>query len=240
MMVQRIYTGTGDQGETGLFGGSRVAKSNLRVSAYGAVDELNAMIGWTLSQVREPVITERLPMLQPDLFAIGAHLATVVRPGARTPKLPPLPAPRIAELEQWIDDAEGELPELRAFVMPGGSSGGAALHVARTVCRRAERDVIRLARSSGDSGDFGDSGESGDSAHAGNSGDSAHAGSSGDSAHAGGSGDSAHSADSADAHGVDSSIIVYLNRVSDLLFVWARRENLHAGAEEEQWLPGSG
>jgi cob(I)alamin adenosyltransferase len=196
MMVQRIYTGTGDEGDTGLFGGGRVPKSNPRVEAYGAVDELNATLGWALSQATEPVIKERLTRLQPDLFAIGAHLATVVRPGARQPKLPPLPEARIAELEQWIDEAETELPELRAFVMPGGSAGGAALHVARTVCRRAEREVVRLARTAGES---------------------------------------------AEPHGgVPASIIVYLNRVSDLLFVWARRENRHAGADEQQWLPESG
>ncbi|HSK20449.1 MAG TPA: cob(I)yrinic acid a,c-diamide adenosyltransferase [Longimicrobiales bacterium] len=195
-MVQRIYTGTGDEGETGLFGGGRVPKSNPRVAAYGAVDELNAMIGWAISQAREPVIASRLPLLQPDLFAIGAHLATVVRPGARQPKLPPLPEQRIADLERWIDEAEAELPELRAFVMPGGSPGGAALHVARTVCRRAEREVVRLARAAGEAADpYG---------------------------------------------GVAASIIVYLNRVSDLLFVWARRENRHAGIDEEQWLPDSG
>lgn len=195
MMVQRIYTGTGDEGDTGLFGGGRVPKSNPRVDAYGAVDELNATIGWALTQAREPVITERLAKLQPDLFAIGAHLATVVRPGARQPRLPPLPEPRIAEIEQWIDEAEADLPELSAFVMPGGSAGGAALHVARTTCRRAEREVVRLARSAGMA---------------------------------------------ADPHGgVAASIIVYLNRVSDLLFVWARRENRHAGADEKQWLPGS-
>ncbi|HSJ31583.1 MAG TPA: cob(I)yrinic acid a,c-diamide adenosyltransferase [Longimicrobiales bacterium] len=195
-MVQRIYTGTGDEGETGLFGGGRVPKSNPRVAAYGAVDELNAMIGWAISQVGEPVIASRLPELQPDLFTIGAHLATVVRPGARPPKLPPLPEPRIAELERWIDEAETDLPELHAFVMPGGSPGGAALHVARTVCRRAEREVVRLARAAGEAADPND--------------------------------------------GVAASIIVYLNRVSDLLFVWARRENRHAGIDEEQWLPDSG
>jgi cob(I)alamin adenosyltransferase len=156
---------------------------------------LNAVIGWALSQAHDTAIVERLALLQPDLFAIGAHLATVVRPGAQRPKLPPLPEPRIVELEQWIDEAEAGLPELRAFVMPGGSPGGAALHVARTVCRRAERAVVHLARTAGES---------------------------------------------ADPHGgVEASIIVYLNRVSDLLFVWARRENRHAGANEEQWLPES-
>jgi cob(I)alamin adenosyltransferase len=194
-MVQRIYTGTGDEGDTGLFGGGRVPKSHPRVAAYGAIDELNAVIGWALSQAHDTAIVERLALLQPDLFAIGAHLATVVRPGAQRPKLPPLPEPRIVELEQWIDEAEAGLPELRAFVMPGGSPGGAALHVARTVCRRAERAVVHLARTAGES---------------------------------------------ADPHGgVEASIIVYLNRVSDLLFVWARRENRHAGANEEQWLPES-
>lgn len=191
-MVMRIYTGTGDQGDTGLFGGSRVPKSDPRVEAYGSIDELNATIGWAIAQVTEPVISDRLPRVQPDLFAIGAHLATVPRPGARTPKLPPLPDPRIAELETWIDEAEAGLPELRAFVMPGGSSGGAALHVARTTCRRAEREVVRLART-------------------------------------------------LDAdHAVDSTILVYLNRLSDLLFVWARRENHHCGAHEQQWLPDGG
>ena len=187
-MVQRIYTGTGDEGDTGLFGGVRVPKSDPRVAAYGAVDELNAVIGWTLGQVQEPVIAGRLAGLQPDLFAIGAHLATVVRPGARPPKLPPLPNARIAEIERWIDDAEAELPELTAFVMPGGSAGGAALHVARTVCRRAEREIVALAKTDE----------------------------------------------------VPAAIIVFMNRLSDLLFVWARRENAHAGAEEKQWLPESG
>jgi cob(I)alamin adenosyltransferase len=188
MMVQRIYTRTGDEGDTGLFGGARVSKSDPRVAAYGAVDELNAVLGWTLTHVHEPGIADRLASLQPDLFAIGAHLATVVRPGARPPKLPPLPAARVPEIERWIDDAEAMLPKLTAFVMPGGSAGGAALHVARTVCRRAEREIVGLA-------------------------------------------------ETAD---VPSSIIALMNRLSDLLFVWARRENAHAGTEEKQWLPESG
>ncbi|MGH7448456.1 MAG: cob(I)yrinic acid a,c-diamide adenosyltransferase [Longimicrobiales bacterium] len=204
-MVQRIYTGTGDEGDTGLFGGARVPKSDPRVAAYGAVDELNAVIGWTLSQTREPVLAERLARLQPDLFAIGAHLATVVRPGARQPQLPPLPTARIAELETWIDEADAELPGLSAFVMPGGSTGGAALHVARTVCRRAEREIVRLTKERDDQAAERDD-----------------------------QGAGAHSSS------VAPSIIIYLNRLSDLLFVWARRENRHAGAEEKQWLPEKG
>lgn len=188
MMVQRIYTRTGDDGDTGLFGGGRVSKSDPRVAAYGAVDEFNAVLGWTITQVQEPGIASRLATLQPDLFAIGAHLATVVRPGARPPKLPPVPAARVPEIERWIDDAEATLPKLTAFVMPGGSAGGAALHVARTVCRRAEREIVGLAQTAE----------------------------------------------------VPSSIIVFMNRLSDLLFVWARSENAHAGREEKQWLPESG
>lgn len=187
-MVQRIYTRTGDEGDTGLFGGARVSKSDPRVSAYGAVDELNAVLGWTIIHVQEPGIASRLASLQPDLFAIGAHLATVVRAGARPPKLPPLPAERVPEFERWIDDAEATLPTLTAFVMPGGSAGGAALHVARTVCRRAEREIVGLAETAE----------------------------------------------------VPSTIIVFMNRLSDLLFVWARSENAHAGTEEKQWLPESG
>lgn len=187
-MVQRIYTGTGDEGETGLFGGGRVPKSHPRVDAYGAIDELNAFLGAALASTRTAVIAERLAQLQPDLFTIGAHLATQRRPGSHPPKLPPLPAERIAEMERWIDEAEDELPELHAFIMPGGSEGGAALHVARTVCRRAERAVVELTRSDE----------------------------------------------------VESDIIVYVNRLSDLLFVWARLENRHAGIPERQWLPRSG
>jgi cob(I)alamin adenosyltransferase len=186
-MVDRIYTKTGDGGDTGLFGGGRVAKSHPRVDAYGVVDELNAVLGWVHATAVEPTLRERLPQVQADLFAIGAHLATVVREGRPAPKLPPLPEARIAELEAWIDEAEAELPELRSFILPGGSPGGAVLHVARTVCRRAERRIVEL--SAGDD--------------------------------------------------VAPSIIVYLNRLSDLLFVLARLENRHAGSAERPWQPGT-
>ncbi|HEX6559331.1 MAG TPA: cob(I)yrinic acid a,c-diamide adenosyltransferase [Longimicrobiales bacterium] len=143
-MTQRIYTRTGDAGETGLFGGVRVSKANARVCAYGDVDELNAVIGWAITQLRDDEISMRLRVVQADLFAIGAHLATVPRAGRRGPTLPALPGDRIAEMEAWIDAAEDALPELRSFILPGGSTGGAALHVARTVCRRAERAVVEL------------------------------------------------------------------------------------------------
>ena len=181
----RIYTRTGDAGDTGLFGGGRTPKDAVRVEAYGAVDELNAVVGCALATVRDEEIRARLAALQPDLFALGSHLATPpAREGRRQPALPPLPgAARVGELEAWMDAAEAELPELRAFIMPGGAPGGAALHLARTVCRRAERRVVTLAAAEEVSGD----------------------------------------------------VLVYLNRLSDLLFVLARLANHRAGQPEEPW-----
>src|SRR5687768_7750750 len=139
-MVQRIYTKTGDDGKTGLFGGGRVSKANRRVAAYGEVDELNAVLGWVISQSAHDALRERLTLLQSDLFSLGAHLATPG--GARTHvHLPALPSARVAEMENWIDEEETALPELKSFILPGGAPTAAALHLARTVCRRAERAV---------------------------------------------------------------------------------------------------
>ena len=140
----KIYTRRGDQGETGLFGGGRVPKSSPRVAAYGEVDELNATLGWALSQEPGDVVAGRLRVIQSDLFALGGHLATPE--GARSAAhLPPLPEARPAELEAWMDEADAELEPLESFILPGGSPAGAALHLARTVCRRAERAVVALA-----------------------------------------------------------------------------------------------
>ncbi|HUG40288.1 MAG TPA: cob(I)yrinic acid a,c-diamide adenosyltransferase [Longimicrobiales bacterium] len=142
--MARIYTRTGDAGETGLFGGGRVPKSAPRVRAYGEVDELNAVLGWVLVRVADSGITGRLRLVQEDLFALGAHLATP--PDARSrAHLPPLPEGRPGEMEAWIDACAAELEPLRSFILPGGGEGGAALHLARTVCRRAERAVVGLA-----------------------------------------------------------------------------------------------
>lgn len=142
----KIYTRTGDRGETALFGGGRVRKDHPRVEAYGTVDELNSVLGWAVSQVRDRTVRDRLARLQHDLFSIGAHLATPPeRPGRRRPHTPDLPEARVREMEAWMDEADEELPELRAFVLPGGTAGAAALHVARTVCRRAERAVVTLS-----------------------------------------------------------------------------------------------
>ena len=142
----KIYTRTGDDGGTALFGGGRVRKDDRRVEAYGTVDELNSVVGWCVTQASDDRIRTRLELLQHDLFTLGAELATPpARKGRARPDTPPLPVARVAEMEAWMDEAETELPELRSFVLPGGSTGAAALHVARTVCRRAERAVVRLA-----------------------------------------------------------------------------------------------
>jgi cob(I)alamin adenosyltransferase len=140
----KIYTKTGDGGETGLFGGGRVSKAHGRVEAYGAIDELNSVIGWAITQQRDEAIGEQLLAVQADLFTIGAQLATPEGSRARRPVVPDLPESRIGELEQWIDELQANLPELRHFILPGGSAPGAALHLARTVCRRAERRVVAL------------------------------------------------------------------------------------------------
>jgi len=182
----RIYTRTGDAGDTGLFGGGRTRKSDSRVAAYGEVDELNAVLGSAALRVTDGWIRWRLQLVQADLFTIGAHLATPpARDDRRLPQLPPLPEERVAEMERWMDEASAALPELRSFILPGGSEGGVALHVARTVCRRAERAVVALA----------------------------------------------------DDGAVSPVILVYLNRLSDLLFVAARRENALAGTTERPWSP---
>jgi cob(I)alamin adenosyltransferase len=187
-MTQRIYTRTGDEGDTGLFGGGRVSKAHPRVEAYGEVDELNAALGCVLAVLEDPPIRTLLGAVQADLFAIGAHLATPPPEGKRSsPWLPELPTARIAELERWIDAAEAELEPLRSFILPGGSPAGAALHLARTISRRAERRVVAFAA----------------------------------------------------AEGVDRDIIVYLNRLSDVLFVAARLANARAGVPETRWEPRS-
>ena len=142
----KIYTRRGDSGRTVLFGGPRVPKDDLRVEAYGTVDELNAAIGAAAVVAREVNAATRLRLLQADLFAIGSHLATPPPRGKRpAPELPPLPRDRISQMEEWIDEALAEAGVLRSFVLPGGSAGAAGLHLARAVCRRAERRVVALA-----------------------------------------------------------------------------------------------
>jgi cob(I)alamin adenosyltransferase len=178
----KIYTKTGDSGETSLFDNTRVSKADARVDAYGEVDELNACLGAARAAGVDDEIAALIELLQKDLFALGARLAD---PSARI-------APRVEKvaigdaavqrLEHVIDRLEDTLPPLRRFVLPGGSSAGALLHLARTVCRRAERRVIALG---------GDA--------------------------------------------VDPVLIIYLNRLSDLLFVMARAVNHRSGVPETEW-----
>jgi cob(I)alamin adenosyltransferase len=149
----KIYTRRGDDGETGLLGGDRVPKSDPRVAAYGTVDELNAFVGLALARIdregqdeRAESDAARLERVQDDLFAIGARLAASDPDRADDRGLiPDFPPGRVEDLEDWIDDLQSDLPELDAFIHPGGSPAGAQLHAARTVCRRAERTVVRLA-----------------------------------------------------------------------------------------------
>jgi cob(I)alamin adenosyltransferase len=178
----KIYTKTGDGGETGLVDGSRVPKDHARVCAFGDVDELNAAIG--LARVpAAPELQALLDGVQRDLFAIGAQVADPrAQVAARKEKAALGPA-RIVELEKAIDAREARMPPLTAFILPGGTALAASLHVARTVCRRAERSILSLGRTDP----------------------------------------------------VDPLILVYLNRLSDLLFVLARHANHEAGQPEAKW-----
>jgi len=140
----KIYTKKGDAGETGLFGGPRVKKSAARVEAYGDVDELNAAIGAARAVGEDPEIDAELGKVQAELFCLGADLATPVDAKARS-AIPPVDLAWTERMERSIDAWDFELPPLTRFVLPGGNRAAAALHVARTVCRRAERRVVALA-----------------------------------------------------------------------------------------------
>jgi cob(I)alamin adenosyltransferase len=180
----KIYTRTGDRGDTGLFGGGRVPKDHPRVEAYGDVDELNAGLGLARSIEMMPRIDEVLVPVQRDLFAIGALLATPDREKMRQHlDKAQIDDRRIAELEGAIDAGDAELEPLKSFIVPGGTPKAAALHVARTVCRRAERRVVHLQES----------------------------------------------------EEIPELVVIYLNRLSDLLFTLARLANRRAGAGEVTW-----
>ena len=151
----KIYTRKGDAGTTGMLGGVRVPKHDPRVDAYGAVDELNSHLGLALSLRKGDVPSpERTLLLQEDLFIIGARLAAA-DPQKELEKgvIPDLGSERIGELEEWIDQLEGSLPALDAFLLPGGSPVSAQLQVARTVCRRAERAISALLEDQPDLGE---------------------------------------------------------------------------------------
>lgn len=139
----RIYTRTGDDGTTGLLGGGRLRKSDPLIDCYGSVDELNAVIG--LAAVVAPqVVLEQLRQVQSDLFVIGTHLTTPAE-GPQRSSLPPLEEGMVSRLERQIDEMEVALPALRNFILPGGTELAARLHLARTVCRRAERTIVAFS-----------------------------------------------------------------------------------------------
>jgi cob(I)alamin adenosyltransferase len=140
----KIYTRSGDGGETALFDGTRVSKADPRVDAYGHVDELNAVLGEVRATPLESRIDGWLDEIQRDLFAVGALLADPQSHIAARVTRARLTDADIARLERWIDEADAELPPLRRFIVPGGGVAGATLHLARTVCRRAERQVVGL------------------------------------------------------------------------------------------------
>ena len=179
----KIYTRTGDQGQTGLFGGARVLKSDTRVAAYGDVDELNAALGVAVAMGVDLEITDVIGKIQGALMALGARLADPGR-GLASDKLPKLALGQsdVDRLEQWIDHFEEGLPKLDRFILPRGTAAGAALHLARTVCRRAERRIVSLG-----------------------------------------------------PDGLEPVLLVYINRLSDLLFVLARAVNARNGMPEVEW-----
>lgn len=143
--LNKIYTRTGDDGHTGLVGGARIKKNAIRVAAYGDVDELNSHIGLcsTLcTQAQEGPLKDKLTIIQNELFDMGSELACP--PGAVNATIPTTTATQVARLEQWIDEVNAPLPALQSFVLPGGTLLNAHLHIARCVCRRAERAILTL------------------------------------------------------------------------------------------------
>lgn len=173
----RIYTKFGDTGNTSLLGGTVVPKNDPRLEAYGAVDELNAVLGIVVSFSEKSDITESVLKMQSDLFIIGAELSSK---NGKTKQLSPK---RVSEIESEIDKIEAELPPLHHFIIPGGSKTASLLHLARTVCRRAERAIVALSQKDK----------------------------------------------------VNPDLIVYMNRVGDLLFVLGRYENYRKKVPESTW-----
>jgi cob(I)alamin adenosyltransferase len=183
-MAFKIYTRTGDRGDTGLFGGGRVPKCHPRVAAYGDVDELNSVLGMVRATAPTEFYDELLESIQRDLFAIGGHLSTPDPERVRKAlEKAELSSDRVTAFEHAIDAADAELTPLKAFILPGGTPKAAALHLARTVCRRAERNIVELALS----------------------------------------------------EAVPELFVVYVNRLSDLLFTLARVANARAGLEDVTW-----
>ncbi len=180
----KLYTRTGDAGETSLFDGTRVAKDDPRVAAYGDVDELNATLGFCRAAAGPGTLDECLAWIQNDLFVVGSELATP-RDSPQAAKVPCVRDTHCETLETWIDESSAAVPPLKRFVLPGGTELAARLHLARTCCRRAERSIIPLVQSKE----------------------------------------------------CRAEVLIYLNRLSDLLFAWARQANHQAGVADVTWDP---
>lgn len=179
----KIYTKTGDRGETSLFGGERVPKDNIRIQAYGTVDELNSIIGIAISESASAEIKDILCNVQNTLFTLGSDLASPKEKEKKSFVIPRIEKAHIDKLETFIDAIEYKLPELKNFILPGGTKAASFLHFARTVCRRAEREAVSLQN----------------------------------------------------LVDIGPNPVIYLNRLSDLLFVLARFENLSSGHPDVDW-----
>ena len=140
----KIYTKTGDKGDTGLFGGDRVSKNSLRIKAYGTIDELNSFIGLAITEVKSEKVNSLLNKIQNQLFAVGSDLATPDTDKNKKLNITRIPESFHLDIENEIDKYEAELEPLKNFVLPGGSKGAVLLHVCRTITRRAEREVVAL------------------------------------------------------------------------------------------------
>jgi cob(I)alamin adenosyltransferase len=183
--LSRIYTRSGDQGETGLGDGTRAPKDHPRVAAYGTVDEMNACLGLLVAEHPQQPEASLVRSIQNDLFDVGADLCCPQPADEKAGERLRVRPEQVTRLEEAIDRLNANLPPLTSFVLPGGEAVAAACHVARTVCRRAERDVVTLMRT----------------------------------------------------EPVNPQVLIYLNRLSDLLFVLSRAYN-HAGAGDVLWVPG--
>ena len=183
--LDRIYTKSGDQGQTSLGDGTRVPKTDGRIIAYGTVDELNSLIGVVIAAGPTETVSSQLRHIQNDLFDVGADLCVPATAGPDTEGRLRVAPEQVAQLEHWIDAATDRLEPLKSFVLPGGTTSSAHLHLARTVCRRAEIKVLALAESAP----------------------------------------------------INPQVTIYLNRLSDLLFVWARLCN-DDGKSDVLWVPG--
>lgn len=179
----KIYTKTGDKGMTSLFGGERVWKDHLRIESYGSVDEINSFIGLALCEITDEDIRGTLKQIQNDLFVVGSDLASPKEKESKSFKIPRVNHDYFEKIESEIDRFNDKLPELKHFILPGGTKGAALLHTARTICRRAERKVITLGK----------------------------------------------------AEKIGDDIAIYLNRLSDFLFVLARYENHVSKTPDVEW-----